>query len=388
MRDHEEDNRPAGLRTFGLIGLSGGVAALLGRDFPALPALGLGVTLTVMLASYWHRSASGYFRGVTTIFAAFIAYGCGALSVMGFSVSATATAIIVALVLGAKERLHHFVRHLDQKEIFAALQFMLIAGVALPLIPNQRMGPYDAINPFEIWLMAVLISGISFFGYIALRALGPRQGILGTAALGGFVSSTAVTVSLARLAREKPEMRLLLSIGILIASTIMFMRVGVIAAIVYPPLLMGLALPIGSVLVISILCVAFMARRSDGLIFEKPVISNPLDIAPAIFFAALLGIIMVSSRALEAVFGSQGVYAISLASGLADVDAITLSLARFATDSLALNVATLGIILAAIANTVVKLLLALFAGGSSLRPAVISLLVIILAAGLTTIMTL
>ncbi|NNE40735.1 MAG: MgtC/SapB family protein [Marinicaulis sp.] len=386
-RDFDGERRPAGLRTFGLIGLSGGVSGLAGRQFEAMPAIGLAITILVMLVAYWRRSSSREFMGVTTIFAAFVAFACGVLCIMGTEVPAIAGAIVVAMILGAKDRMHGFVGHLDQKEIFAALQFLLIAGVALPLIPNERMGPYNAINPFEIWLMAVLISGLSFSGYIALRTLGARHGILGTAILGGFVSSTAVTVSLAHMARRQPELHNLLSVGIITASTIMFARVAAIAAIVHTPLLGRLAPPIACVIIISIICATFIARKTDGVSFEKPKIANPLDVAPAILFAGLLGIIMVSSRALEALFGPEGVYAISIASGLADVDAITLTLSRFAAEGLSVEVASIGILLAAVTNTFVKVALAAFAGGSSLRPAFLSLSAAIIAAGLSAVIT-
>lgn len=387
-RDFAGERRPAGLRTFGLIGLSGGVAGLMGQQFNATPALGLALTMLVMVTAYWRRSETREFMGVTTIFAAFIAYTCGTLSVMGLEVSATSVAVIVAMILGAKERLHRFVRRLDQNEIFAALQFLLIAGVILPLIPNDRMGPYDAINPFEIWLMVVLISGLSFMGYVALRALNARQGILGTAILGGFVSSTAVTVSLARMARQQPELRYLLSVGIIAASTIMFARVGMIAGLIMPPLLAPLALPIVSVIILSLICAVYLIHKADGVSFEKPDVDNPLDISSALLFAGLLGVIMVGSRAGEALFGAEGIYAISIASGLADVDAITLTLSRFATEDLSVHVAARGILLAAVTNTFVKVALAAFAGGRTLRPAFLSLLGVIVAAGISAIITL
>lgn len=386
-RDLEGDKRPAGLRTFGLIGLSGGVSGLIGQQFGAVPASGLALTLGVMTVAYWRRSETLEFMGVTTIFAAFIAYGCGVLSVMGFEVPATAAAVVAAMMLGAKDRLHKFVYKLDRKEIFAALQFILIAGVVLPLIPNENMGPYGAINPFEIWFIAVLISGLSFLGYAGLRALKPEKGILGTAILGGFVSSTAVTISLARIARRQPELKNLLNVGIIAASTIMFARVGVIAGVMFPPLLASLLLPIASIIIVSVAGGIYISRKSASIDFKKPEIANPLDIGSAFLFAGLLGIIMIGSRAFEANFGAEGVYAISIASGLADVDAITLSLSKFATDGLAVNIAAVGVLLAAVTNTLVKIALAGFAGGRTLRPALIALSASILAGGVIAAIT-
>jgi len=342
--------------------LSGGIAGVLGKSFAALPPVGLALAITVMLIAYWRRSEGPNFMGVTTIFAAFIAFSCGGLAAVGLPIPATAAAITTALVLGAKERLHRFVAELDRKEIFAALQFLLIAGVVLPLAPNQRFGPYDAINPFEIWLMVVLISGLSFIGYISARLLSANRGIIGTAILGGFVSSTAVTLSFARMARREQQLERTLSAGIILASAIMFARVAVIAGVVWPPLLTQLGAPLFAMVVASAILGAFFLRRQNQVVVETPNLSNPLEILPALFFAGLLAAIMLASRWLEATFGAEGIYAVAIASGLADVDAITLSLSRFARDGLANDVTVIAILLAAVTNTLVKLGLITLAG--------------------------
>jgi uncharacterized membrane protein (DUF4010 family) len=383
-RDLKGGRRPAGLRTFGLIGLTGGVAGLIGGRFPFFPGIGLGLTVLVMVAAYWRRSRNGDLMGVTTIFAATLAYACGVLVIMDLEIAATAAAVTVAMILGSKDRLHRFVRRLEQKEIFAVLQFILIAGVILPLIPNNAMGPYNAINPFEIWLMAVLISGLSFLGYIALQALKARQGILGTALLGGLVSSTATTVSLARMARRQPGLSSILSVGVIAASSIMFVRVWIIVGAISWPLLARLLVPVGVIIALLATSAFYLARQYDDYEFEKPEVSNPLDIVTALSFALLLGVIMVGSRALEAMFGAEGIYAISIASGLADVDAITLSLSRFSTDNLATDVAAVGIMIAAITNTLVKIALVAFAGGEALRPAFATLAAGVVAGGVAT----
>jgi uncharacterized membrane protein (DUF4010 family) len=381
-RDHEGGIRPAGVRTFGLIGLGGGIAGVLGGQFPALLPTGLALTIAIMAMAYWRGSHDKNFMGVTTIFAAFIAYGCGGLAVAGHHVAATAAAVTVAIILGAKERLHRFVSELDQKEIFAALQFLLIAGVILPLAPNQRFGPYDALNPFEIWLMVVLISGISFLGYISARVLSAQRGILSTAILGGFVSSTAVTLSFARMGQRQPHLQRILANGIVIAATIMMARVAVIAAIVWPPLLAPLG-PVILVMIITatILCAIQMRRQNDS-VTETPTLSNPLEILPALFFAGLLAVIMIVSRWLEATFGAQGVYAIAVVSGIADVDAITLSLSNFARDGLDVSVAAIGIFAAAITNTLFKIVLTTVAGGAAMTRFVSGALAITIAVGL------
>jgi uncharacterized membrane protein (DUF4010 family) len=380
-RNHEGGIRPAGVRTFGLISLSGGVAGLLGEQFPALPATGLALITAVMTVAYWRRSHDERFMGVTTIVAAFIAYGCGGLAVSGYPVPATAIAVTVAIILSSKERLHQFVRGLDQKEIFAALQFLLIAGVILPLAPNERFGPYDALNPFEIWLMVVLISGLSFLGYLSARILSAKRGILSTAILGGFVSSTAVTLSFSRMGKRQPHLQRMLANGIIIAAAIMMVRVAIIAGVVWPALLPRLGPPLLAMSVSALVIYAIQEKHLNNKKTKAPALSNPLEILPALMFAGVLAAIMLASRALEASFGSQGVYAVAVASGLADIDAITLSLSRFARDGLDVSLAARGIFAAAITNTLVKIGLTAAAGGARMIRSISVSMAVIIAAG-------
>ncbi len=387
-RDYEGGRRPAGVRSFGLIGLSGGVAGVIGGTYAAFPSVGLAIVLGVMSIAYWRRSHGAGFMGVTTIFAAFIAFTCGVLTSMEHTIPATAAAIVTAFILGAKERLHGFIAKLDQKEIFAALQFLLIAGVILPLAPNKSFGPFDAINPFEIWLIVVLISGLSFLGYISARLLSPKRGIIGTALLGGFVSSTAITLAFARVGKHELNLQRTLSAGIVLASSIMFTRVLLLCGLVWSPLLKQLVAPLGAMIATSIMLSVFMLRRQSQTMLDEPPVSNPLELLPALFFAGLLATIMFASRWVEASYGAEGVFVVAFASGLADVDAITLSLSRFAKDGLAIDIAASAILLATITNTVVKLALVMIAGGRKMFRTVFmalstTILVGIIAVGLT-----
>ncbi len=382
-RAYEGAVRPAGVRTFGLISLSGGITGVLNEQFPGVLAAGLAVVIFVMTVAYWRRSHDDKFMGVTTIFAGFAAYGCGGLAAAGFFVPATAAAVSVAVILGAKERLHRFVSLLDQKEIFAALQFLLIAAVIWPLAPNRNFGPYDAVNPFEIWLMVVLISGLSFAGYISVRVFRASRGILGAAILGGFVSSTAVTLSFARMSRRQPEYESAFAAAVVIAATIMMARVAIITAIIWPPLLPYIGVPVGAMMITGVLLSTLRVKQQSKEMAETPSVTNPLELAPALFFAGLLSIIMLASRWLEAVFGPEGVYAVAFASGLADVDALTLSISRFARGGLDLHVAAIAIITAAITNTLVKIGLTAIAGSPTMTRQVSRALIIIVAVGAT-----
>ena len=380
-RDHESGERPAGVRTFGLISLCGGVAGVLSLQFAGMLATGLIFVMAVMTVAYWRRSVNNRFKGVTTIFAAFAAYGCGAMATAGFVVPATATAVVVALVLGAKERLHHFVGALDQKEIFAALQFLLIAAVIWPLAPNENFGPYNAINPFEIWLMVVLISGLSFFGYISVRVFRASRGILGAAILGGFVSSTAVTLSFARMGRHQSRLTKTFATAIVAAATIMLARIAIIAGIIWPPLLIHISAPLLAMILTGALLSAIEIRRQGDNVEAPPSVSNPLEFGAALFFAGLLSIIMLASRWLEAAFGPEGVYALAFASGLADVDALTLSISRFARGGLDLEVASIAIMIAAVTNTIVKIGLVAIAGSPAMAKQTARALIAIVSVG-------
>ncbi|MEW5839100.1 MAG: MgtC/SapB family protein [Pseudomonadota bacterium] len=376
-RHAHHGQRVAGLRTFGLIALSGGLTGLLAAKLgAAFAALGLMGFAALVVVSYWldNRAPApdGHLdRGITTEVAMLATFLLGLCATLGEPLLAAISAVVITALLGFKPILHGWVQKLTPEEITASIKFLLISVVLLPLLPNQGFGPWQAFNPYLTWWMVVLVSGLSFAGYIAIKLLGERQGIMLSSLLGGLVSSTATTLSLAQHARAQRFAPPLLAAGILAASSIMFIRVAIVAGLVNPDLLPKLLPPL------LIMCLvhlggAFWLWRPNRLPADNAMpadgstLNNPFELGNALKFGLLLSAILVLSIAVREWFGDTGLYILALLSGLADVDALTLSTARMSLDTLAADSARNAILIATFTNTAVKLLLAAMIGGRAL----------------------
>ncbi|MEH8113170.1 MgtC/SapB family protein [Aeromonas veronii] len=369
VRQLGDNQRIAGMRTYGLIGLLGGVCALLLPTLgPWLPLLGLlavviGCGLSVWLAQRWQ----GEF-GLTSSVAMLLTYLLGLMSVLLSPSEAVACAVLAALLMGLKGKIQQGMLFLSETEFHATLRFLLISLVLLPVLPNEEMGPLDAFNPFKIWLMVVVIAGISFCGHFAVRLLGTRAGLVLTSILAGLASSTALTLQFARLNKEQGGLERLLATGILLAGATMWLRLLVLVLLIHSELAMRLIAPL-LLLATTVYGFAFWFWRQREELTDGPVqpeTSNPLDLATAIKFGLLLALIGFMATLLQDKVGNSGVYLLSLVSGITDVDAITLSLSQLSHKELALEVAARGILLAGLINSLVKGLLALGIGGRSL----------------------
>jgi uncharacterized membrane protein (DUF4010 family) len=357
--------RVAGLRTFALIGLLGGVCGALSLELGGLTILAAFLTLSVVLGIAAFRRKGG--PGMTTEVAALLAFALGALAARGYQREAAAAAVVSTALLGFKPVLHGWVDRIGRGELEAALKFLLISVAVLPNLPDKGFGPWDALNPYHIWWMVVLIAGISFAGYLAVKALGTKGGLLATGVLGGLVSSTAMTLAMARADKRAPQSWLLHAAVIVVASTIMFPRILLEVAAVNPSLLRRLLPAFIAMAGVGFLGAGLMFWRSkqDGK-GESPTFKNPLELGTAVFFGGLLAVVTLASVFLKQKFGESGVYATALTAGLMDVDAITLSLSRLSKDgAIEAETAANGILAAAAANQASKAVLA--AAVSSLR---------------------
>jgi uncharacterized membrane protein (DUF4010 family) len=252
--------------------------------------------------------------------------------------------------------LHSWLKTIRPGDFFSGLKLLIISLVLLPLLPNKGYGPWEALNPYWTWWMVVLISGISFLGYVVIQITGEKKGTLVTAVAGGLVSSTAVTISLARFAKEQGG-TLVFSAGVLVASAIMFIRVVIEVLVVYPGLMAALWLPLGTMFfgLVCALAWTWWHRDKNTSKDHQPVsLKNPLQLGMALQFGLVLAVVLLLSEAMKEWFGSSGIYALSVVSGLIDVDAIVLSLSRSARQDLASEVAVMGILLACLTNTLVK----------------------------------
>ena len=393
-RNRVEGSRVAGLRTFGLIGLSGGLFAFLADILSPRPGASAAVLVAgaaligiALFIAHWRSMQLDNDVSATTNVAALITYALGALSVLGEPALAGATAVIVALLLGLKPRLHAILAGVEEHELMAALRLLLISVVALPLLPNQGYGPYEALNPYELWWFVVLIAGLSFVGYVLIKSFGAGRGLILTSIAGGLFSSTVVTISFSRLAAEKRDAldagaRRLILAGILVASSIMPLRLLIVVALVSPTVGANLAAPL-IVLGLVGFAISWFLTRGTGKV-EAPTLTleNPVDLVSAIRFAALLAIVMLLVPAIRSWLGDAGLYLLALVSGLVDVDAISLSTARLAGGDIAARTAVAVILTAVAANTVAKAGWILIIAGARLagRYALASLLMLGLAA--------
>lgn len=360
----------AGLRTFTLVALFGTLAALLSEQTGAAWVLagGLLVVGGMMVAAYARAPDPGDDPGTTTVAAIALCYGLGAMVWYGYHQLAVMLAIVSTVLLYFKAELHGITRSLTRRDLISFLQFAVLSLVILPLLPDQNYGPYRALNPYQIWWMVVLISGVSLAGYAALRITGQRHGAPLMGLLGGLVSSTATTLVFARHARANAALVPVAVVVILLANLVVLVRLGIIAVVLSPRLLAVLWPVLGGGLIVGLLGTALLWRglRSDGELPDLEL-NNPTEIRTALGFGLLYAAVLFAAAWLSDYAGSQGLYTVALVSGLTDVDAITLSSLRlFGLGKLVQDQVVTAVTLAFIANMAFKSGLILFIGGKLL----------------------
>ncbi|MHA2826286.1 MgtC/SapB family protein [Vibrio harveyi] len=357
MRNSVEGSRVAGIRTFSLVGLLGGLVGILANLYTPL-LLGFALIALVILAciAFVIQQKKSEDISITGVVSLVITFVLGSLAVSGEPALAAAAAVITAVVLDNKRELHQALQRLQEYELDAALRLLLISIVLLPLLPNQAYGPWNALNPYEIWWMVVLIASISFVGYFAIKIGGAKRGILFTSVFAGLSSSTALTLQFSHLSREQSSISPLLASGILLSCGTMFPRLLIVLSVINPQLV-TLLWPIVMIMMIALYFPAWWIwRRSEvGKVEQSNKQTNPLALQSALFFGVVLAVIMLLSHALSDLFGNAGVLILSALSGITDVDAISLALGRQSTQTLSVETAALGILIAASVNTVVKM---------------------------------
>ncbi len=385
-RDRSPGQRVAGIRTHALTGLLGGIAALMARDVTPwmLPAFFLGLVLLNLLA-YWVRAPRSGDYSVTGAIGLMLTFGFGVMAVSVDVALATAAAVVTTLILDNKAEIHGLLQKLQANELDAGLKLLLISVVMLPLLPNEDLGPGGVLNPYEIWWLVVLIASISFVGYFAIRVAGTGKGILFTSLFAGLSSSTALTLHFARQARDARTLSPQFAAGILIACGTMFPRILVYCALISPALLPSLVQPVMAMALLLYLPAGLIWYRNRAVLdLEQPVLNrNPLDLQPALVFGLLLTLILLAGHWLTEWLGDAGIFALSAVSGIADVDAITLSLTRMSQTTIQAETAVIGIVLAAAVNNIVKSGMAGVIGPRPLGTRVALPMALSLAAGLS-----
>jgi len=335
LQRQRTDNKMAGVRTFTLISILGVMSGFLTREFDnpfILPVMGIAITALLIMANVIKlKKFEEPDVGQTTEVAALLVFAVSAYLVLGDQVIAIIVGGAMAVLLYVKEHLHNFIENLKQKDLAAIMTFAGISLVILPILPNETYGPFDVLNPRNIWLMVTLIVGISVVGYFIYKFVGKNVGIISNGILGGLISSTATTVSYARKTANTKNISKMAAFVITAASTIALARVMVEIGVVVPEKLPQLLLPLLVEFVFMIaLCVVlfYLINKDTSEDDEMPEPKNPAQFKSALIFGFLYALILFAVAFTKEEFGNEALYVVSIISGLTDVDAITLSLSQ------------------------------------------------------------
>jgi len=359
----------AGLRTFTLVSLLGTLSAMIAQksDSPLVLAAGFIVVGLFITAAYL-RNPDDADPGTTTVAALLVCYGLGAIIWYGYSTLAVMIGIVSTVLLYFKPELRGISQSLSRRDILSILQFAVLSFIILPILPDEEFGPFSALNPHQIWLMVVLISGLSLAGYVSLKLAGQRYGAPLLGILGGMASSTATTLIYARHGRVNESLAQMAVIVILLANLVVQIRLSVVSAAICPSILPSLLPVLGGGLVAGLVVVAYWWKKlPPSRDIPMPEIKNPTELRTSVSFGLLYAVVLFCAAWLQDYAGSKGIYTVALVSGLTDVDAITLtSLRLFNTGRLAVGDTVTAITLALIANLSFKLSVVFFVGGKQL----------------------
>ncbi|WP_044892388.1 MgtC/SapB family protein [Opitutus terrae] len=357
-----------GVRTFTFWAMLGCVGAFASEQTsPVLLAVVFLLVGTQQIVAKFN-APPGARPGGTTFASTLLTVLAGSLVYWQELPGAVLVAATTMVLVGSKQPLHAWTRAFTQDDIRGTLQFVAITGVILPLVPNRAMGPFDAFNPFSTWLMVVLISGLGFAGYIAIRMLGTGAGIVATSLFGGLASSTASTLAFSRRSKTDPALSQHYALAVIIACTVMLPRVVVVIAFINREFAQRLVLPLSLMAVPGVLYAALVWwRRRPGKVHGDPVaLRNPLGLSTAIKFAVLYAVIAFLVKAAPQLGLTKGLLPLSFVSGLTDMDAISLSIAQMR-DATPQDLAVRAVTLAAVSNTLLKAGLAISIGSPGIR---------------------
>ena len=364
----------AGLRTFTLVAMLGTLAAMLSEkiELPWLLVAGWVIVGAMIIAAYVNTPAQENDPGTTTVAALLVCYGLGALVWYGQATLAIMLAVGTTTLLYFKPELRGMTQRLTRRDLVSILQFAVLTFVILPILPNQSYGPYDAFNPHQAWVMVVLISGLSLAGYVALHLVKQRYGAPLLGLFGGLVSSTATSLVYARYYKSNAHMLRLSALVILIANLVVLVRISLESVVVSPQIMPHLLPVLGSGLLLGLAgTMLYWSKLQSTEELPLPETANPTELHAALGFGLLYAVVLLCSAWLSDIAGSKGLYAVALASGLTDVDAITLSSLRLLDlGKLSEQHAVFSIAIAYLSNLMFKFGLVMFVGGKALAKSV------------------
>jgi len=360
----------AGSRTFALIALAGYLSGWLQHYISGFIPVSMAVFGFLVGVSYFMKVQTSKKWGMTTQVAAIVTFILGLMIRFGLENYAVFIGVLMIILLEIKPRLRKIESHISATDTDAVVLLLAMSFVVLPVLPDKMIGPYNLFNPYKTWLMAVIIAGISFVGYVAIKVLGQKHGVFLTGAAGGLISSTAVSISLSEMFQKRFDLLNNYAGGIAIACTFMYLRVLFEAFVIHPQLALRLAPAYLGAAVSGLLFSYYLythAKSARISIESSAITKNPLQLSEAIKFGILFGIIYGAIAFVQTRYGDIGVYIVSLFSGITDVDAITLSLSQLSVDNkLAQTAAMNGIVIASVTNSIVKLGIVYWIGGVKL----------------------
>lgn len=385
--DKENRELVSGVRTFALMALLGSTVAYV-ADLTAspLPMVAAVIILGALFVINFALESKEGETGITTEVAALLTVFIGVLAYWNKLTLAAALGVTIAVILSIKPELQRFTRKITREDIWATLKFAVITAIILPVLPNENFGipPLDVLNPYKIWLLVILISGISFVGYLLIKVVGTQKAIGLTGLFGGLASSTALTMSFSRMSHDARTLARPFALAIIVAWTIMYPRVVVEVAVLNTELAGMIMIPLLAPVAAGFLSCWLLYRSRWSKERADVSFSNPFELKPALTFGLIFAGILLVSRAAQVYLGDMGIYISSTMAGFADVDAIALSLAALSSEpeGLALTTAARSILLATAANTAAKGSIVLFAGTGEIRRAILPGFLLILAANL------
>jgi uncharacterized membrane protein (DUF4010 family) len=372
----------AGIRTFPLIAVFGAIVGQLTLLQGNLVLFAGFLAMTVLVALAYWRESSGEKVGGTTEIAVLVAFGLGIMTTIDSMVVALAGAVIITTILSMRKELRRLSTAITREDLFAVVQFAAVTLVVLPLVPDETLGPWGVWNPRTIWLEVVLISGISFVGYVAIKAVGARGGSWLSGVLGGLASSTAVMLTFSRRSKLNPLLSGIFAFGALLASAASVPRLLLIIGVVKPDMIIPTLLPLLTIMLLTVAGAFMTLRRRSEQNIDDIKVSNPFELRTALEFGLLFALILLITQAAQVYLGEGGIYLASVLGGLTRPEAIALSLGKQVSEGLDTVIAVRGISLAVAVNSVFKGVLGMALGSRAFGRTTLLILVI---AGLAAI---
>ena len=367
----------AGITTFPLIALFGALSSELTTLFDSVLILIIAfIPIAIITAlAYWRESSGDKVSG-TSHFAVLVTFVLGVLAGHGEHVPALAGAVIVTGILSIRDELRVMVGGLTREDMYAVVQFAAVSLVVLPLVPNEAFGPWQVWNPRSIWLLVVLISGVSFVGYLLSKVISAERGIGFSGIIGGIASSTAVTLSFSERSKSNAPLAMMFASGVLVATAVSMMRLLVLIGVVEKQLLVTVLPAIVVYCLITAVGGWLIFRSNQSASVEGAKLSNPFELRTALKFAVLFALILLISRAAQEFFGDSGVFLASSLAGVTQLDAITLALSKQVGQGLDPATAAKGLSIALMTNSLFKSSLAISLGNRRYARSITIVLVI------------